>query len=141
MTSSTQPQCCFACLAGNLGNTRFACSNPSCSCHQLPNPEDDGPNAVGNQPRQEWEEGLKDAYYGDFSTYDMIDVKYEDVKDFISTTLASERKALLEELLREMPKEYAGDLSLMELFQAKDIGYNKALATIKSLIEKKLHEI
>ena len=32
---------------------------------------------------EEWENGLKDAFYGDFSDYSYIDAKYEDVKDFV----------------------------------------------------------
>lgn len=39
-----------------------------------------------------WEDKLKDAFYGDFSTYDMIDVKYEDIKDFIRSLLQERDK-------------------------------------------------
>lgn len=64
----------------------------------------------------------------------------ERIKFFISATTASERKALLEELLREMPKEWRDrhNYELQEDYSNRSRGFNEALTTIKSLIEKKL---
>lgn len=71
---------------------------------------------VAPTPHLQWENGLKDAFYGDFSTYDMIDVKYEDVKQFIHSLLLEEanknrqlayetgRKEVLDEIRHEQNK-------------------------------------
>lgn len=52
-------------------------------------------NDVLKENPLEWEKGLKEAYYKGFNDFSWIDAKYEDVKDFISHLLSSERERIL----------------------------------------------
>lgn len=43
-----------------------------------------------------WKEEFKKTYYDDFNRFTDIDVKYEDIKDFIESLLLSQKQELAE---------------------------------------------
>lgn len=152
MTSSTQPQCCQECLIPEhdttgedyRGAVPDACSDEGCPCHQ---------------PRQEWEELAAQVHHiycvqyekdrgtpywteGDYNKLDERTKQYDrNIVDWHLKILASERKALLEELLREIKDNEKDQQVAQTLGNDETIyvgGYNKGLSAFKSLIEKKL---
>lgn len=125
MTSSPQPKCCKNCSYAHNGQEAGQ-EWPPCACHHR--------KFIATQVR----DGPVDVKF-----YSLEEI---DMRSGYTAGKQIGRKEVLEELLREMPKKQTQinpdtQMKYYKPFNKGSVeGYNEAVATIKSLIEKKLNE-
>lgn len=81
---------------------------------------------------EEVRESLKKSYYEGFGDFNDIDVKFEDVCDFILTLRNSDRQFLRERIEEELPdlSTHEGSQTSLRFWQ----GYGKAIKTVLELL-------